>query len=95
MMLLARTQPFDPSPHPPGKGPTDDLSILVVDIRKSLGSGLTIRPIQTMINMPTAQLYFDNMWVPKENLIGRIGQGREIIRDTFSIQVPIPFLSRL
>ena len=48
----------------------EGVSLLMIDIRKSLGSGLTIRPIPTQLNVGTAQVFFDNMWVPRENLIG-------------------------
>ena len=59
--------------------PRDGLSLLMVDIRKSLGSGLTIRPIPTQLNVPSSQVFFDAMWVPKENLIGEIDQASKYI----------------
>ncbi len=70
MLVLARTRDrSEPAASPGG------LSILVVDIRKSLGSGLTIAPIQTMLSFPSAQVFFDNLWVPEENVIGQIDGG--------------------
>lgn len=65
MLVTARTAP-------PTAEPTEGLSLLMVDIRKSLGSGLTIRPIHTQLNVPSAQVFFDSMWVPTENLIGEL-----------------------
>ncbi|HET9471057.1 MAG TPA: acyl-CoA dehydrogenase family protein, partial [Usitatibacter sp.] len=53
----------------------------IVDMQASLGKGLTIRPIRTMMNHNTTELFFDNMIVPAENLIGEEGKGFRYILD--------------
>ena len=70
MLLLARTTPRDQV-----QKRTDGLSVLLVDMRAALGNGLTIRPIRTMMNHATTEVFFDNMTVPAENLIGEEGKG--------------------
>ena len=76
MVLLVRTAPRADSGRP-----TDGMSVLLVDMRQALGNGLTIRPIDTMMNHATTELYFDNLRVPGANLIGREGQGFNCILD--------------
>jgi acyl-CoA dehydrogenase len=51
------------------------LSVLLVDLRDARKSGLTIRPIRTMMNHATTEIFFDDVLVPAENLIGEEGQG--------------------
>jgi alkylation response protein AidB-like acyl-CoA dehydrogenase len=70
MLLLARTTP-------PGDGmkKTDGLSVILLDMRQARGNGLTIRPIRTMMNHATTEVFFDNLRVPAENLIGQEGKG--------------------
>ena len=70
MLLLARTTPRDQT-----KKRTEGLSVFLVDMRQALGHGLTIRPIRTMMNHNSTEVFFDNMEVPAENLIGEEGQG--------------------
>src|SRR6267378_7013121 len=70
MLLLARTTPKEQT-----KKRTEGLSVFLVDMREALGKGLTIRPIRTMMNHNTTEVFFDNMAVPAENLIGEEGQG--------------------
>lgn len=55
--------------------PSDGMSVLLVDMRTAVGNGLTIRPIRTMLNHATTELFFDALRVPAENLIGAEGQG--------------------
>jgi len=57
------------------------MSVFLVDMRTALGHGLTIRPIRTMINHSTTEVFFDNMEVPAENLIGEDGKGFRYILD--------------
>jgi alkylation response protein AidB-like acyl-CoA dehydrogenase len=76
MVLLVRTTPREAV-----KKPSDGLSVLIVDMREAIGNGLTIRPIRTMINHATTELFFDNLEVPAENLIGEEGRGFHYILD--------------
>jgi alkylation response protein AidB-like acyl-CoA dehydrogenase len=70
MLLLARTTPSDQV-----KKRTEGLSVFLVDMRTVKDKGLTIRPIRTMMNHATTEVFFDNMKVPAENLIGEEGKG--------------------
>ena len=76
MLLLARTTPKEQA-----KSRTDGLSTFIVDMRTVLGKGLTIRPIRTMMNHNSCELFFDNMEVPAENLLGEEGRGFRYILD--------------
>jgi acyl-CoA dehydrogenase len=76
MVLLVRT-----SAREDAKKPTDGMSVLIVDMNDAKGHGLTIRPIRTMINHATTELFFDDLKVPAENLIGQEGQGFRYIID--------------
>ena len=60
---------------------SDGMSVLIVDMREAAGKGLTIRPIRTMLNHATTELFFDNVEVPAENLIGKEGAGFRYILD--------------
>ena len=76
MILLVRTTPReDCAKH------TDGMSVLLVDMREAVGNGLTIRPIDTMMNHATTELFFDDLRVPTENLIGQEGEGFRCILD--------------
>lgn len=70
MLLLCRTTPRDQVTKK-----TDGLSVLLVDMRETRGDSLTIRPIRTMMNHATTEVFFDNMRVPKSNLVGEEGKG--------------------
>ncbi|RWN19129.1 MAG: acyl-CoA dehydrogenase [Mesorhizobium sp.] len=70
MLVLARTTPLTN-----GMKKTDGLSVLIVDMREAVGNGLTIRPIRTMMNHATTEVFFDDLRVPAENLIGEEGKG--------------------
>jgi len=70
LVLLARTTPRDQVAKK-----TQGLSVFLVDMRDVLGSSLSIRPIRTMMNHATTELFFDEMPVPAANLIGEEGQG--------------------
>ncbi|KPQ10885.1 MAG: putative acyl-CoA dehydrogenase [Saliniramus fredricksonii] len=70
MILLARTTPRDQVAKR-----TEGLSVFIVDMREAIGNGLTIRPIRTMMNHATTEIFFDDLRVPAENLIGEEGKG--------------------
>ncbi len=70
MILLARTTPKDQCAKR-----TDGLSVFLVDMRQARGHGLEIRPIRTMMNHSTTEVFFTDLKVPKENLIGEEGKG--------------------
>jgi acyl-CoA dehydrogenase len=70
MILLARTTPKEQA-----KKRTDGLSVFIVDMREAKGKGLEIRPIRTMMNHATTEVFFTDMRVPAENLIGEEGKG--------------------
>ncbi len=70
MLLLARTAPLRE-----GMKKTDGLSVLLIDMAAARDNGLTIRPIRTMMNHATTEVFFDNLRVPAENLIGEEGKG--------------------
>ncbi len=70
MILLARTTPREAVTKR-----TEGLSVFLVDMRAARGNGLTIRPIDTMMNHATTEVFFDNLRVPAANLIGEEGQG--------------------
>jgi acyl-CoA dehydrogenase len=76
MVLLVRTAAREDSARP-----TEGMSVLLVDLREAVGKGLTVRPIRTMINHATTELFFDNLEVPVENLIGEEGKGFRYILD--------------
>jgi acyl-CoA dehydrogenase len=76
MLLLARTTPRDQV-----KRRTDGLSTFIVDMREAKGKGLTIRPIRTMMNHNSTEVFFDNVEVPAENLVGQEGKGFRYILD--------------
>src|SRR3546814_10066638 len=76
MLRLARTTPKDQVAKR-----TEGLSVFVVDMREAVGNGLTIRPIRTMLNHSTTEVFFDDLVVPAENLIGEERKGVRCILD--------------
>jgi len=74
MILLARTTPLDQV-----KKKSEGLSIFLVDLKQAIGKGMTVRPILNMVNHETNELFFDNLEIPAENLIGEEGQGFKYI----------------
>ncbi len=70
MLLLARTTPKDQVAKR-----TEGLSVFILDMREALKQGLSIRPIRTMMNHSTTEVFFDNVKVPAENLVGEEGKG--------------------
>ncbi|QQC66884.1 acyl-CoA dehydrogenase family protein [Paraburkholderia ginsengisoli] len=76
MILLARTTPLSDV-----KKKSEGMSIFIVDLREAIGHGLTVQPILNMVNHETNELFFDNLEIPAENLIGEEGQGFKYILD--------------
>ena len=76
MLLLARTQSADQV-----KKRSDGLSVFLIDLKSNLGKGLDIRPIDAMINHNTTEVFFDNMRIPADSLIGEEGKGFRYILD--------------
>ena len=76
MILLARTTPLAEV-----KKKSEGMSIFLVDLRTAIGRGLEVRPIANMVNHETNELFFDNLEVPAQNLIGEEGQGFRYILD--------------
>jgi acyl-CoA dehydrogenase len=76
MILLARTTPLAEV-----KKKSEGMSIFIVDLRDAVGKGLTVRPIPNMVNHETNELFFDNLEIPAENLIGEEGRGFRYILD--------------
>lgn len=76
MVLLCRTTQREDAAKP-----SDGMSVLLVDLREAVGNGLTIRPVRTMLNHATTELFFDGLKVPAANLIGEEGKGFRYILD--------------
>ncbi len=76
MILLARTTPL-----PEVKKKSEGLSIFLVDLRTAVNHGMTVRPIPNMVNHETNELFFDDLEIPVDNLIGEEGQGFRYILD--------------
>ncbi len=76
LLLLARTTPKDQV-----KKRTEGLSVFLVDMREAKGNGLEIRPIRTMINHATTEIFFDNLRISADSLIGEEGKGFRYILD--------------
>lgn len=76
MILLVRTAAREDCAKPTG-----GMSVLLVDMRKSLGNGITIKPIKTMMNHASTELFFEDLRVPATNLIGEEGRGFSYIVD--------------
>ncbi len=74
MILLARTTPLSEV-----KKKSEGLSIFLVDIKKAMESGMSVTPIRNMVNHETNELFFDNLEIPAENLIGEEGMGFKYI----------------
>ncbi|HEX5862776.1 MAG TPA: acyl-CoA dehydrogenase family protein [Casimicrobiaceae bacterium] len=76
MILLARTTPLGEV-----KRKSEGMSIFIVELKDAVGKGLTVRPIRNMVNHETNELFFDNLEIPAENLIGEEGKGFKYILD--------------
>jgi acyl-CoA dehydrogenase len=76
MILLARTTPLSDVQRK-----SEGMSIFMVDLKQAIGNGLTVRPIANMVNHETNELFFENLEIPAENLIGQEGMGFKYILD--------------
>jgi acyl-CoA dehydrogenase len=76
MILLARTTPLSEVSKK-----SEGMSIFIVDLKQALGQGMTVKPIRNMVNHETNEVFFDNLEIPIENLIGEEGQGFKYILD--------------
>ena len=76
LLLVVRTTPIEQV-----QKRSDGLSVLLVDVRRAVGHGLTVRPIRTMMNHATTELFFDDLEVPAEALIGEEGKGFRYLLD--------------
>jgi acyl-CoA dehydrogenase len=76
MLLLARTTPLEEVANK-----SEGLSVFLVDMRKVVGNGMTIRPIKAMINHNTTEVFFDNLRIPGDSLVGPEGKGLKVILD--------------
>ena len=76
MLLLARTTPLEQVAKR-----TEGLSVFLVDMREAVGHGMSIRPIQAMINHNTTEVFFDNLRIPADSLVGEEGKGLRCILD--------------
>src|SRR5712691_10033016 len=76
MLLLARTTPLSQI-----EKKSEGLSVFLVDVRESMSKGLTVRPIHNMVNHETNEVFFDNVEIPAENLVGEEGKGFSYILD--------------
>jgi acyl-CoA dehydrogenase len=81
MLLLARTTPIDKVTRK-----TEGLSTFIVDLNDAVGNGLTVTPIDSMINHHSCELFFDNLEIPMENLLGEEGNGFRIILDSMNAE---------
>ncbi len=76
MILLARTTPLAEV-----KKKSEGMSIFIVDLKQAIGHGMTVQPILNMVNHETNEVFFDNLEIPAENLIGEEGKGFKYILD--------------
>ena len=76
MLLLARTTDKEKT-----KKKTDGLSVFIIDVKQAEGNGLEIRPIESMINHHSCELFFDDLVIPGDSLLGEEGKGFKVILD--------------
>ena len=76
MILLARTTPLADVTRK-----SEGMSIFIVDLKQAIGNGMTVKPIRNMVNHETNEVFFDNLEIPAESLIGEEGKGFKYILD--------------
>ena len=76
LLLLARTQTKDTASKK-----TDGMSVFLIDLRETVGKGLTIKPIEAMLNRHSAELILEDVWIPADSLVGVEGKGFRCILD--------------
>ena len=76
LLLLARTTPLAEV-----KAKSDGMSVFIIDLREAIGKGMTLRSIPNMVNQDTNEIFFDNLEIPADNLIGAEGDGFKYILD--------------
>ena len=81
MLLLARTTPKDQA-----EKRTLGLSVFIVDMRAALGNGLTIKPLRAMINHSTTEVFFDDLRIPADSLVGEPDRGLYYILDGMNVE---------
>jgi len=81
MLLLARTKPIGER-----RRKSDGLSAFIVDLRQAIGDGLTVKPIDAMINHHACELFFDNLSIPAENLVGKEHEGFKVVLDSMNAE---------
>ncbi len=81
MVLLARTTPLEKV-----KKKSEGMSIFLVDVKASMGKGMTVRPIRNMVNHETNEVFLDSLEIPKENLIGEEGLGFKYLLDGLNVE---------
>jgi acyl-CoA dehydrogenase len=81
MILLART-----TPQADVNRKSEGMSIFLVDLRDAVGNGLTVKPIRNMVNQETNALFFDDLEIPEENLIGEEGHGFRYLLDSLNAE---------
>jgi len=81
MLLLARTTPKEKCARK-----TDGMSAFIIDLNQAIGHGLTVQPIDAMINHHACELFFDDLEVPAENLLGPLDQGFRVVLDAMNAE---------
>ncbi len=81
MVLLARTTPKENCARK-----TEGMSAFIIDLKQAIGHGLTVQPIEAMINHYACELFFDNLEVPVENLLGPLDQGFRVVLDAMNAE---------
>ncbi len=81
MLLLARTTPREKVRHK-----SEGLSVFLIDLREAVGHGISLRPIRTMMNHSTCEVFIDQLHVPATNLIGEVDRGFRCILDSMNAE---------